>query len=492
MSNFHTELLLRAHPRPLSGGDHNSGEDSFSIEGVENGTNLHACYDPPRASRWEFFPALPEHRRVRHVYQSSHMHHAGKTANADVRMRGFASRHTVNEALDWLDSQVRMLPAEVVPLRAAAGRVLAAALVSKIDVPGFDRAMMDGYAVAADSTEGAASYTPVPLTVIGESVPGRAFSGTVAFGQAVRIMTGAPMPKGTDSVLPAEWAESAHATEATAQSINALTSVSPGKNIGKIGEDILCGTTVLDAGRLLRPQDLGVLSSIGESEVPVIRRPRVRLVITGNELLPAGSLPRGVQISDANGPMLEALVERDGGIVDFPGLVRDEREAISEALQAEADVVLVSGGSSVGIDDFAPTLVAQYGELAVHGIAMRPSSPTGLGRIGQRIVVLLPGNPVSALCAYEFFAGRAIRALGGRSKEWPYRSVRGKLNRKISSPIGRLDYVRVKISGGSVDPLAVGGASLLSSTTRADGFVIVGDDSEGFAAGAEVQVWLYE
>jgi molybdopterin molybdotransferase len=154
-------------------------------------------------------------------------------------------------------------------------------------------------------------------------------------------------------------------------------------------------------------------------------------------------------------------------------------------------MVIVSGGSSVGIEDLAPALVAQYGELPVHGIAMRPSSPTGLGRIDHRLIFLLPGNPVSSLCAYDFFAGRAIRALGGRSKVWPYRAVSGRLTRKISSPIGRLDYARVRVSDGLVEPLAIAGASMLSSTTRADGFVIVGDNSEGFAAGAEVDVWLY-
>ena len=215
------------------------------------------------------------------------------------------------------------------------------------------------------------------------------------------------------------------------------------------------------------------------------------LAVTGNELLPSGSHPSGFHIADANGPMLSALIERDGGVVDFPGLVRDDPDAILEALQADADIVIVSGGSSVGIEDLAPMLVAQHGELAVHGIAMRPSSPTGFGRMGHRLIFLLPGNPVSSLCAYDFFAGRAIRALGGRPKEWPYRAIRGRLNRKISSPIGRLDYVRVKIDGDLVEPLAVGGASVLSSTTRADGFVIVGDDSEGFAAGSDVKVWLY-
>ena len=168
------------------------------------------------------------------------------------------------------------------------------------------------------------------------------------------------------------------------------------------------------------------MSSIGLGHARVVRRPRVRLVITGNELLPSGSQPHGFHITDANGPMLAALAERDGAIVDFPGLVRDEPDAILAGLQANADIVIVSGGSSVGIEDLAPTLVAAHGELAVHGVAMRPSSPTGLGRIDQRLIFLLPGNPVSALCAYDFFAGRAIRALGGRAKEWPYRSVRAR------------------------------------------------------------------
>jgi molybdopterin molybdotransferase len=294
-------------------------------------------------------------------------------------------------------------------------------------------------------------------------------------------------------VLPAEFVEAWGGESSDSPgNIAALATVSPGKNVGQRGEDIVHGTTLLNAGRVLRPQDLGVMSSIGLASASVVRRPRVRLVITGNELLPSGSRPHGFQITDANGPMLEALAVRDGATVDFPGLVRDDANAILAGLQSAADVVIVSGGSSVGIEDLAPMLVASHGELAVHGVAMRPSSPTGMGRIGQRLVFLLPGNPVSALCAYDFFAGRAIRALGGRAKTWPYRSVRGTLTRKISSPIGRLDYARVRFSDGQVEPLSVSGASLLSSTTRADGFVIVDQDSEGFPAGSDVDVWLYD
>jgi len=402
-------------------------------------------------------------------------------------MHGFTRRHTVRAALAWLDAQLQQLDSERIAIREAAGRVLAESIRSDVDVPGFDRASMDGYAVVADSTEGASPYNRIPLTVVGDAFPASPFTRAVVSGEAVRIMTGAPVPAGSDAVLPAEFVEAG----AGAAAIAAVASVSPGKNIGRRGEDVAAGRVVLDAGRALRPQDLGVLSSIGLADVPVIRRPLVRLVITGNELLPSGSPPTAFHITDANGPMLAALVTRDGGRVDFPGLAADDRETIRAALHAEADVVIVSGGSSVGAEDVAPSLLAADGDLAVHGIAMRPSSPTGLGRLGSRLVFLLPGNPVSALCAYDFFAGRAIRALGGRSKEWGYRAVKIPLARKISSPIGRLDYARVRLIDGRAEPLAVGGASVLSSTTRADGFVIVDDDSEGFAAGTEVDVWLY-
>jgi molybdopterin molybdotransferase len=400
-------------------------------------------------------------------------------------MRGFARRHSVEAALAWLDRQLHPLNAELVPLSAAAGRVLVDSIKSEVDVPGFDRATMDGYALAAESTDGASSYNRLPLTVIGDALPGRPFASPVGSGEAVRIMTGAPLPSGCDAVLPAEWVDREEGT------VVALASVSPGKHVGRQGEDITTGTTILQPGRLLRPQDLGVLSSIGVLEVRVVRRPRVRLVITGNELLPAGSRPQGHCIADANGPMLAALVERDGGLVDFPAPVPDEPEAILRSLYADADAVIVSGGSSVGLEDLAPTLLARHGELAVHGIAMRPSSPTGFGRLEHRLVFLLPGNPVSCLCAYDFFAGRGIRALGGRTKIWPYRPVAAKMARKISSPIGRLDYARVRLADGQVEPIAIAGASVLSSTTRADGFVIVPADSEGFAPGTEVEVWLY-
>lgn len=401
-------------------------------------------------------------------------------------MRGFARRATVEAALQWLDGQLAPLPAESIPLLDAYGRVLAQDIVSQVDVPGFPRSMMDGFAVQATDTQGATPYNRLALTVTGESLPGREFDGVVTPGVAVRIMTGAPLPGGADAVLPVEK------VELEGPQIQVLDEVSPGKNVGRRGEDIRSGTIVLAAARRLRPQDLGVLSSIGVADMPVVRRPRVRIVVTGNELLPPGSTPTGCRIVDANSPMLTALIRRDGGVPVNPGIVPDDPDQILAALHDDVDIVLVSGGSSVGQEDYAPALLAEHGQLAIHGIAMRPSSPAGMGRLGGRLVFLLPGNPVSCLCAYDFFAGRAIRALGGRSKNWPYPAVRLPLLRKLVSTVGRVDYARVKLVDNKVEPLAISGASVLSSTTRADGFVVIPGDSEGYAAGAEVEVYLYD
>jgi len=402
-------------------------------------------------------------------------------------MRGFSQRSTVAQSLAWLDRQLAPLDAETIAVTAAAGRVLATEVISEVDVPSFPRSMMDGFAVVAADTLGATSYNRLPLTVIGEVLPGATPRVAVTSGHAVRIMTGARLPAGADAVLPVEQ------VEWEGDRVLVLDSVPPGKHVGRVGEDVASGTTVLSAGRCLRPQDLGVLSSIGSAALSVFRRPRVRIVVTGNELLPPGSKPQGNCIVDANSPMLAALIARDGGDVLHPGIVPDDPEAIGQAMQDDADVILVSGGSSVGQEDHAPALLAQHGELAIHGIAMRPSSPTGLGRWGPRLVFLLPGNPVSCLCAYDFFAGRAIRVLGGRPASSPYARRRCRLSRKLVSAVGRLDYARVRfVAVETVEPLAVSGASVLSSTTRADGFVIVPDDSEGHAEGAEVEVYLYD
>jgi len=410
---------------------------------------------------------------------------------ADVRMKGFASRTTVDEAVAWIDAQLpnfSQLPTEEVSLLESCGRILAADVVSRVNVPGFDRSMMDGFALSATETYGATPYNPLLFKIAGTSFPGAPFPGTVFPGQTVCIMTGAPMPNGANAVLPVEK------TERQGDSLLAMAEVSAGKHVGAVGEDVHSGSTLLSARRVLRPQDIGVLSSIGCSDAVVVRKPKVGILITGNELLPCGTAPKGYQITDANGPMLHALVKRDGGQPVMPGLVPDDRESLLTAMASmseSADILLVSGGSSVGQDDHAPRLVATHGLLAIHGIAIRPSSPAGMGLFNNRLVFLLPGNPVSCLCAYDFFAGRAIRVVSGRRADWPYLRVQAKLTRKLVSTVGRVDYARVKLIGNNAEPISISGASILTSTTSADGFVIIPANSEGYAAETNVEVFLY-
>ena len=405
----------------------------------------------------------------------------------DVRMRGFRDRAEVEQVLTFLRQRLRPLLAEMVSVKEAAGRVLAGDVAAAVAVPAFDRAAMDGYALQAQETFGASAYNPMEFAIAGEALPGQPFPGRLQPGQAVRIMTGAPLPEGADAVLQAEAAEESRGR------LRVSDAVPPGRHVGHRGEDVAEGAVVLASGRVLRPQDLGVLASIGAARIAVVRRPRVALLVTGNELLPCGSKPEGYRIIDSNSVMLAALVHRDGGLPEAAQLLADGYEVVRAALiAADADVMLMSGGSSVGKEDHAPRVLAEVGELSFHGMALRPASPAGVGFIDNRPVFLLPGNPVSCLSAYDFFAGPAIRRLGGRSMDWPYRCVTLPLDRKIVSAIGRVDYVRVQIRDGRVEPLATSGASILTSTTRADGFVIVARDSEGIAAGQAVQVFLYD
>lgn len=409
------------------------------------------------------------------------------TALPDVRMRGFAQRAEVPTALTWIDAHSPLLPGESADLNDATGRVLAQAVIAPIAVPEFDRAAMDGYALRGGDTTGAGEYNPLEFPIAGHAWPGRPFEGTVPANAALRIMTGAPVPLGLDAVVPAEYASEQDGL------LTITRAVAPGRHVGRVGEDIARGSTVLAAGRRLRPQDAGLVASLGLAQVNVVRQPRVRLLVTGNEVRPPGTPKGPYDIYDANSMTLRGLVARDGGMIESHQRLGDDPQSIKQALAAPgADVVLISGGSSVGAEDHAPRLLAELGELAIHGIAMRPSSPAGMGRIGGALVFLLPGNPVSCLCAYDFFAGRAIRRLGGRPADWPYRTRQATVARKIVSQVGRVDYVRVTLGDEGVEPLALSGASMLSTTTRADGFVVAPAESEGFGAGTQVTVHLYD
>ena len=407
----------------------------------------------------------------------------------DVRMRGFMERTDLESALEMLRSCVKPLEAESVPLQQALGRTLARAIISAEDVPAFDKSAMDGYALRGAETFGASPTDPISFRVIGEVYPGEVGDLEVGPGEAMRIMTGGTFPKGADAVLMAEYATDGHDV------VLAHGSVVPGRNVARAGEDIQKGDRVLERGRVLRPQDLGVLASIRMVDLKVTRRPVVGIISTGNELVEPGSAEAGRRGRVVNSCryMLEGLVTQTGGAARWLGTQRDDREALRTALGAfDGDILLTTGATSAGKEDYLPGLLAELGELLVHGVNIRPGSPLAFGRLGKALAVLLPGNPVAAMVGFDVFVRPALQLqLGQREERWN-RRVRGRLRRKLASALNRTDFVRVQLVGeGEVEPLRSGGAGVLTSVTRADGFVIVPRDDEGFEAGTEVEVYLY-
>ncbi len=325
----------------------------------------------------------------------------------DVRMRGFAERADIEDVDAFLRSHTAPLPAEDVELRVCAGRVLAEDVRAGVDVPAFPRASMDGYAVRGEDTFGASAYEPVSLSVLGETLPGRSFAGQVGKGDAVRVMTGAPLPAGADAVVMAEvCVEQGGRVEVS-------EAVAPRKHVGAVGEDIRCGELVLARGRRLRPQDAGLLASIGVARPRCVRRPRVDLVITGDELLPAGQPPerrahRRQQLRRCS----RALVARDGGALLPFELLPDRPERIRAALadsRRRRHRSCRAGARSARRTTpraCSPSSGASTSTASRCARRARPAS----GASEARFVFLLPGNPVSCLCAYEFFAGPTLRA----------------------------------------------------------------------------------
>jgi molybdopterin molybdotransferase len=388
-----------------------------------------------------------------------------------------------------LRSCVKPPEAELVGLQDGLGRTLAEDVVSEVDVPSFDKSAMDGFALRASETFGASPTDPVSLKVVGEVLPGDDGDFEVRPGEAVRIMTGGVFPRGADAVLMAEQ------TADLGESVLVHGSVVPGRNVAPAGEDIKSGDRVFERGRMLRPADLGVLASIGKAKIKVTRRPEVGILSTGNELIEPDSedLGKPGRVVNSCRYMLEGLVFSTGGAPRWLGALPDDRKRIFAALeQFDGDILLTTGATSTGKEDYLPGLVDELGELLVHGINIRPASPLAYGKLGDALIVLLPGNPVAAMVGFDVFVRPALQLQLGRKDERVNRRVRGRLRRKLASALNRTDFVRVLLDeSGGVEPFRSGGAGVLTSVTRADGFVIVPRDDEGLEAGTEVEVYLY-
>jgi molybdopterin molybdotransferase len=401
-------------------------------------------------------------------------------------MPPFARFESLAAVLDWLDLRTAPLPPETVAPAGAFGRVLAEDIVAPLDFPPFDRAAVDGYAVRGLDTAGAGGYGPLFLPLCGEIAAGCADPGRLPPGGAFRIAAGAPLPAAADAVAPLAYAEE------MAGQVEFTEAVAPGENVARRGTDFTQGARLLPAGRRLGPRDLAVLAACGIGAIRVAGRPRARLVLAGAGLAAA---ERGVhEVFEADAALLAALVARDGGGVETCRRVAGDPAALREALSEPAvDVILVAGGSGEGRTDGAASALREAGELAFHGIALEPARSAGVGRVGNTLVFLLPGEPVACLCAYDSLAGRALRVLAGFGTAPPYPQRRAVLARKIASALGSVDYCRVRLdAAGTAEPLATGRHTGLAALAWADGFLWVPEDSEGYPAGAEVAVFLYD
>lgn len=403
----------------------------------------------------------------------------------DIQTRGFQAKTSLAAASKLLLEGKSPLPHELVESGAACGRALAQPVACPYPIPAFKRSAMDGFAVRARDMPS----PPISLHLAGAAFPGQSIQDPLKPGTAIRVMTGAPVPPEADTVVPVEQCR------VDGNTVTVLIPVAQGKHVALPGEDFTAGQIVFEKGHRLRPPDIAVLSALGITRVHLTRRPIVSILVTGNEILPPFSIMEGTRIADANSPMLWKLAERDGGaVIPTPKLIPDQPESLAATLAdlAGSDVVLISGGSSVGLEDHAPGVLARMGSLDIHGLAIRPASPAGFGRLPSGThVFLLPGNPVSCLCAYELLAGMLIRLLAGLPVHLPHRTQAVPLDSALVSALGRTDFARVRIKDGKAEPLATGGAGRLSTVALADGFVLIPPETETLSAGELVIVHMF-
>jgi molybdopterin molybdotransferase len=372
---------------------------------------------------------------------------------------------------------------------AALGRVLGEDVVASHPVPAYDNSAMDGFAVRATDVAGARPGGPVTLRLVGESRAGRPASAPVGEGQAVAISTGAMMPEGADAVLRVEDAESDE--DAT---VRALDVLELGRNVRRAGEDVLPGQTVLRSGTVLGPAELGVLASLGRSLIRCVRRPRLSVLVTGDELLGLHEAPRAGAVRDTSTLTISALACCGGAEVTHTGRAGDDAAATREAVELALDgveIAVVCGGVSVGVHDHVRPSLASLGvDEAFWGLALKPGSPAWFGRRGDTLVFGLPGNPVSAMVTFVLLVGPALRAMLGRDAE-PARSE-AIIDSDYEKPAGRAHAVRCRLEmrddGLHATPTGPQGSHVLSSMLGAEALAMIPSASTGVHAGERVTI----
>ena len=378
----------------------------------------------------------------------------------------------------------------------AGGRVVAKSIAAREDVPAFTRASMDGYAVRAGDTFGATPGLPQYLGIRGSVSMGNVPVGMVGPGEAWRIATGGMLPKGATAVVMVEYTN-----EMPDGTLEVRRPVAPGENLMHPGEDVKAKDPLFPVGRRLRPQDIGLLAALGVTRVRVHQRPRVAVLSSGDEIVPITKKPPPGRVRDANAFMVAAQVAEGGGIPLFKGIVRDDQETLNAVLAGaleDADLVLISGGSSVGTRDLTLNAIQNLpeAEILVHGVAIRPGKPTILADIGGKPLLGLPGHPASAAVVMHVLGTPLLHRLAGLAENptpWGG-TVQARLSRNLAGASGREDFVRVRLKQDKDTLLAepvLGPSGLLSPLVKSNGLVIIPLGVEGLFRGDPVTVHLF-
>ncbi len=398
---------------------------------------------------------------------------------------------TPGEALHRLLQHLKAaLPAEDIPVQEALGRILAADIFSPIELPTFPRSNMDGYAVRAQDTFGASDGLPAYLKLGGEVPMGETPRASVRPGEGARIPTGAMVPEGADAVVMVE-----HTQEVDPSTIEVTRPVAPGENVVQVGEDVTRGSRLLPKGHSIRPQDVGGLLGVGTLTVSVVRRPRVVIIATGDEVVPPPVEPGPGQVRDINTYTIATLVLEAGGIPLPLGIIRDDYDALREAAESgitHGDALIISAGSSVSTRDMTAAIIGTLGRpgVLVHGVALKPGKPTILAVCGDKPVFGLPGNPVSTFVTFDLFVRPALYHLASSAP--PKRgTVQARLTKNVASAFGREDYVPVRLleQGGEVlaEPV-YGKSNLIYTLVKAHGLITISLNVGGLSAGETVEV----
>ncbi len=369
----------------------------------------------------------------------------------------------------------------------AYGRVLFNDVYSRMDFPPFNKALKDGFAILSEDSFGASEESPNTLDVIDFLEAGSTTDKVVEKGKCVEISTGAAMPEGANAVVMVEYSEKFD------DKVNLLTTATPFQDVAKKGSDIEEGKLILKKGDVLTPGKIGVLLSQGFKTIEVYKKPSVGIISSGNEITMQGEeLPYG-KIYDVNGNMIKNDAISCGADARFLGVVRDDYDQVKEKIQEsikDVDILLCSGGTSAGLGDVMKHVLDELGEVYIHGISVQPGKPTIVGVINEKLVIGLPGNPVSALMIFNAFVAPSLTKIAGIEKEFEQKVVKGVMTRRIHSPVGRMQYQLVKVDGEEVQPIFKDSGAIFSLSS-ADGYVKVEKSVELLDEGEEVEVYLF-